>query len=339
MGWLSFDVIGEAFNRSKKALLGPFNFWKWIKLGLIVILIGGGGSSFSNSFSYSEPSPGEDIEIPLNEITGQINQFWDQYIILILAFLAFFLLIILVFGYISNVMEFVLVESLVTNSVFFWSYSGKYMKKGFDLFVIRLILGLFLFALLIVAMEPIVTEIIESGKITSALILELIPWFILVIFGIAIINAIIQSFINLSIPLAMYNNLGIIKAFNMILDEFKVDWKQVLVYWIVRLILGIIAGITMFVAGVVLFILTLIILAIPAVILYYLLLDIEVLFWILMIPYGLIGAFVFILLMLVVAAPAPVFMKYHMLVFLDQWFKDAGIPFFDMKGEVTGGYE
>jgi len=49
MVWYSIDVINAAVNRTKKIILEPFDFWKWIKLGIIILFIGGGfGSSGSN---------------------------------------------------------------------------------------------------------------------------------------------------------------------------------------------------------------------------------------------------------------------------------------------------
>ena len=47
MSWYVVDAVDRAFDRTKKCLLEPFDFWKWLKLAIIVALIGGGGSGFN----------------------------------------------------------------------------------------------------------------------------------------------------------------------------------------------------------------------------------------------------------------------------------------------------
>ncbi|HEY9246042.1 MAG TPA: hypothetical protein VIO11_04265, partial [Candidatus Methanoperedens sp.] len=115
----------------------------------------------------------------------------------------------------------------------------------------------------------------------------------------------------------------------------------IIVYWVVRLILGLVAGIIVGLAAVILGIVLLIILAIPGIILYFLVPGLfhiaNVLFWIVMIPYALIVLTIFVLFILFAAAPGSVFMKYHMLTFLQLWYKDAKIPFFTMPNNIQTG--
>jgi len=49
MTWYSIDAIDGAIRRTKHALIEPFDFWKWLKLGIIAFLIGGGGGGGYNS--------------------------------------------------------------------------------------------------------------------------------------------------------------------------------------------------------------------------------------------------------------------------------------------------
>ena len=330
MSWSGIDAIDGAVSRTKKTLIEPFNFWKWIKLGIIVFFLGGGGSSF-NPASFNQPYRGAQTPAPtMGEILSQITQFWHQYFTIILLVAAFFVFIILIFGYISSIMEFVLVESLVTDVVSFWAYSRKYLRLGFNLFIIRLGVGLFILSLLILFMLTVFKSVMGSfDTIVPGMIIGIILKVVAVLLGIAIVNGIIQSFINLSIPLAMYNDMGIIEAFKSIVGKARIDWKQIGMYWIIRFFLGIVASIAVGIIAFILILVILAILAIPAVILYYILssIGVQILLWTLMALYGIFAFVVFFLFILIVSVPVPVFMKYHMLTFLKMWYKDARIPF------------
>lgn len=338
MSWSGIDAIDGAIKRTKKALIEPFNFWKWVKLGIIVFFIGGGSRvSSSNPVSFSGPYRGEQIPVPtMDEVISQVTRFWQEYFTIILVVAVFILFLILLFSYISSVMEFVLVESLVTDVVTFWASSRKYLRIGFNLFIIRLGAGLFLLSLLILFMLPVLKLITGSpGIILAEMIFGIILRVIVILLGLAVVNGIIQSFINLSIPLAMYNDMGIVKAIKSVAGKAITDWKQIVMYWIIRILLGIAAGIAVGIAVLILILAILAILAIPAVVLYYIMSGVgaQALFWILMVLYGLIALIVFFLFILIVSVPVPVFMKYHMLTFLKMWHEDARIPFVDIGGQ------
>lgn len=344
MGWCSIDAIGIAIKRTKKTLIEPFNFWKWIKLGIIVLFVGGGGAGFPNlnfldGFQGFEDTKTEGTST--QEILNQIGQFWHQYKTYILIAIAVIVLIILLLILVSSVMEFVFVESLVTNSVSIRAYFRKYLHLGFNLFVIKVILVIAFFSLLVLAMMPILQSLLEPGILTPGLIFGAILWFIAVLIILAIVSGIISSFIDLSIPVAMYQGTGIIDAIKIVLGKFRADWKQIMVYWVIRVILGIVVGIIVGIAALILFIIILLIILLPGAVLYFLLSGAGIgtsnpLFWVVMVPYGLIALIILILFILIASVPAPVFMKYHMLTFLQRWYADVKLPFFDEEKESAG---
>jgi len=345
MAWHSIDAIEGAFQRTQHALIEPFDFWKWLKLGIIAFLIGGGGGGSYNSGNNMTNLGREDnLFSSPDGVIESISQFWNQYIIFILIFVGLFIFIILLFSYISSLMEFVFVESLVTNVVAFWAYSRKYLGMGFNLFIIRLMLGLSFLLLFIIAMLPIFIPVFNTlnahGTIDLKLIIPGILWLISVSFIFAIAGGIINSFINLSIPLAMYRNTGIITAFSNIFNAFKSDWKQIIVYWILRFILSLIIGFVMLIIALV-FIFTLIIVAIAFGLILYSILSVlgqgtgDVLFWMVMILFGAIVMAIILLISIFISVPASVFTKYYMLTFLENWYTDVKIPF---STDVTGNY-
>ncbi len=337
MGEYSIDALGGAFEKTKKALIQPFDFWKWVKLGIIIILLGGsgGGNYSSNSQQFDgKDFKGESIEAQIEEIFDQIAQFIQQYKTYILIGVVAIVGISLILSYISNVMEFVFVESLVSNQVKFWAYSGKYLGLGFNLFIIRFILGLAALLLFIIAMLPIILPVLQSPETFNVgLFIGGMLWFIAVILMLAVIFGIIDSFINLSIPLAMYNNTGIIASVNKVYNNCKAGWGHIIVYWVIRIILRVVVAIIVGIPILILFFTIFAILAGIGGLMYFVLSTIGAgsFVWLVLTPYALVVFVLFITFILLASVPAPVFIKYHMLSFLQAWYPDAKLPFFDIE--------
>ena len=348
MAWHSIDALDTAFERTKSALIEPFIFWKWIKIGIIIFLLGGGGGGYGGSNysgtgqEYGFDDSGKPLEPLITdsqflEFRETLTQFVDTYLIYLLLGIGFFIGIILLLSYISSVMEFVFVNSLVTNVVTFWAYTRQYLRQGFNLFIIRLVLGLAFLSILIISMLPIVLPILDSpGDFHIGMLIGGIFLLIGVLLILAIISGIIESFINLSIPMSMYQNTGIIAAFKKVLGLFKADWKQIIVYWVVRFFLRLIVGIIVALAALILFIVVFGIVFMLGLILYLLLswagLGIgDAVFWVIMAPFGLVAFVLLFMFSLLVSVPVPVFMKYHMLTFLKSWYPESGIPFFELS--------
>ena len=349
MTWHSIDAVDTALKRTKSALIEPFNFWKWIKLGIIILLIGGstgggggGGSNFGGTGqNFNGIGDNGDLitDSQFLEYREMFTQFLDTYLTYLLLGIGFFIGIILFLSYISNVMEFVFVHSLVTNVVTFWAYTRQYLRQGFNLFIIRFVLGLAFLSILLISMLPIVLPVLDSpGDLDIGMFIGGMFLFAGVLLILVIISGIIQSFINLSIPMSMYQNTGIIAAFKKVLGLFKADWKQIIVYWVVRFFLGIIVGIIMMLAAVILFIVVFGIVSMLGLVLYLILswagVGIEdAVFWVIMAPFGLVAFILLFVFSLLVSVPVPVFMKYHMLTFLKSWYPGSGIPFFELARE------
>jgi hypothetical protein len=336
MGWYGADAVDAALKRTKKALIEPFNFWKWIRLGIILFFIGSNGFlNFNSPANYNLPSDRTEGAPSTEKILNQINQVWEQYNTYILIAISVIIFLILLFILISSIMEFVFVESLVTNRVAIREPFKKYLRPGFHLFIIQVVLGIVILSLFILLMLPIMQKFLEPRTTaTPGMILGGILWFIAVMLLLAVVSGFIKSFISLAIPVAIYQEISITTAIRKILGRFREDWKQILVYWAVRVILWIVASIAVGLVALILFVILVLILLIPALMLYFMLSALghgtgSIVFWALMIPYGIIAAGVLILLMLIVSVPVPTFMKYHLLTFLQRWYPTVSIPLFD----------
>jgi hypothetical protein len=343
MSWYGIDAVDKAFLRARKALLEPFSFWKWVKLAIIILLIGGanfgnsgtnyrmGSEDLTNNLPNTGPIPGNvPQDISIKEISSYVTSF-PNYELLIAA-IAGLILLILLFSYISSVMEFVFVESLVRNQVKFWAYSRRFLGKGFYLFLVRLILGLIIIALFAIAFLPVVLTFFDGSPDFS------VPFFVGGIFfsiGIIIVlvllSSIIYSFISLAIPLSIYQEKGILSAVSLVFAKFRKSWQQVLVYWFIRILLWIgIAIIKILFFSILLLGFGLFFLIIDG-ILYFLFsaLVSDPINWILLVPFILIELILLIGALFLLNVPFEVFLKYHLLSFLEAWFVDSDIPFFD----------
>jgi len=341
MSWYVADAIDRSVERTKKCLLEPFDFWKWMKLAIMILFIGGsgfnggGGSNYSldESDMSSIPAIPADVTDAFQQIFGWASaNIYEIAFVLILAFI----FLMLLFTYISSVMEFVFVESLVRNDVRFREYSRRYLGKGFGLFLLRLLISL----LVLVFMAAVVLLFIYSAggpaavesDIQASNVFLFLLMLLALIFVLAIVGGAISSLVGLSIPVALYTSNSIFRAFSMVLTKFRQDAGQMILYWIGRIVLRIAAAI---VVG----ILVLVIIAIAVLIvlvmdgLIYLaittLLPGSILLWIVLAPLIFVQFILFILAIAFVSVPAEVFLRYHLLTFLQAWYPEITIPVFD----------
>lgn len=341
MTWYGIDAVDKAFSRTKSLLLEPFDFWKWARLALIVFLLNGlsAGSGNSGGNYHGDSGDFEQTfsDLGFGEDPGDFSVIFDKisslpYFNFIVLGIFILFLIGLFFAYISNLMEFVFVESLVSNEVKILNYSKRFLGHGFRLFIIRILLGLVTLLFLGAAMFPFISRVIEGGSdLDWPFILGGIAWLLVVLFVLALIRSVIGSFLNLAIPLSIYQKSGILSAFGLVYKNFRQSWKEMLVYWGSRFLLR------LGTAVVLLILLLLVLLGLGLVfllvdgILYFLLsaLLTENLVWIGLAPVLFVEFLFFMGVMLFLNVPVMVFLKYHMLSFLEMWCPGAGIPFFD----------
>ncbi len=345
MSWYGIDAIDKALSRTRTALFEPFDFWKWIKLAIIIFLLGEiwanyggsgtnyrmGSEDFVNNFPNIEPGRMPDFLSGISGI-GFDNIQSITPLAIIAAIIAFLFLLALIFSYISSVMEFVFVEALVKNEVHFWAYSKKFMGKGFNLLLIRLALGLVFLVLFVLALLPFIPVFLkESPDFAFPAIIGGVFWLFGVIFMLALLGAVITSFLSLAIPLAIYRETGILSAFRTVYRNFRKSWKEVLIYWLIRFLLGIgIAILAVILFGLLMLALGIVFLIIDG-ILYFLFSTFisEPLKWILLIPFIAVEMLLLFITLMLLSVPLAVFLKYHLLSFLEAWFAGADIPFFD----------
>ena len=337
--WIAWDAIEGAMTKTRQMLFEPFDLTKWAKLAIILFFIGGGGGFGSNFNSNPSGSNfgnfGEQSDVELDAFVeaavSGISAFVDQYLTYIVLAVLAILLVIVLFSYISNVMQFVFVESVVRNQVTIRAYIRNNLGNGLQLFILNWTLNIVFLIAIILSLLPALSVILD-GDISTVFFGSFILFFLVLVIGI-IILAILSSFINLAIPVMLYENVGVLKALSKVISTAVHSIPQMLVYWIIRGVLGIIIGIAAVIIGLIVFLIAGLVLLLIGIVVYMILTLLGFGFTnlVVMIVLGLL--FVASLIMLIFLAilatvPLPVFMRYHALLFLQNWYADI-VPFWE----------
>jgi len=347
MDWYVIDALEDAYERTKRCLFEPFDLRKWVKLAIILLFVSGssgyGGNPF-NSFSNLNvdsvygPSYNNDYIADQNILDSINREVTYSFDILSVSIIALILVLIFIFIYISSLMEFVLVESLVSNKINFLEYIRRFFGKGIQLFLIRI--ASFLLSLLVLAVFILPFIFIFGMTLGDHFWLSFIGGmigllFIFIIF--AIIASVLGSFISISVPVAIYRDIGMVSAILKVLGKFRLDWQQIIVYWVGRAVLGVIVGIATFVVLMLTLLLVIVPFLILDIILYFLFsLILSGLEWLFLTFFILLEVIILIIVMALVSMPFGVFLKYHMLTFVEKWYPETDIPFeqgIDLKEE------
>jgi hypothetical protein len=340
-GWIAWNVIEEAMTKTKCMLFEPFDFKKWVKLAIILFFIGGGvgysghsggGPGFNydlsdNGFGDSGDHPELDAEI--EQAIAEVSAFVDQNLLAIILSVVLILLIIILLSYISSIMEFALVESVVKNHVLLGAYIRNNLGNALQLFVLKWALNIIFLIAIILSLLPALLTMLD-GDFDIAVLGSIFLLFVVIIFG-GIIFALINSFINMAIPVMLYENVGVIGALSKVIGTAVHSISQLLVYWVLRIVLGVVIGIVAAIIGIIVFLLAMLIMVPIGIAVYLILTMLGAGFYdpvfIIVIGLYVIAAILALLFSVTLAtAPLPVFMKYHTLLFLQKWYADI-VPF------------
>ncbi len=338
--WIAWAAIEGAMTKTKQMLFEPFDLTKWAKLAIILFFIGSSGGFGSNFGSnptsgnfgdFGDSQSDAELDAFVEEAVSGVSAFVDQYMTYIVLAVLAFLLVIVLLSYISNVMQFVFVESVVRNHVTIRAYIRNNLGNGLRLFILNWTLGIVFLIAIILSLLPALSAI-RTGDFSAVFFGSLLLFFLVLVLG-GIILAIIGSFINLAIPVMLYENVGILKALSKVISTAVHSIPQVLVYWIIRGVLGIIIGIAAAIIGLIVVLIAGLVLLLIGIAVYMILTLLGFGFadLVVLIVLGLLfvaSILVLIFLTILATVPLPVFMKYHTLLFLRNWYADI-MPFWE----------
>ncbi|WP_254279785.1 DUF7544 domain-containing protein [Haloarcula marina] len=284
----AIDDIDDAIDATK-AFLFPFDLRTWLRLAFVVFFIGGGGgglnvlrsaNSFSNADGGSVPTgPGTGtggefaLTGPLEHLLGSLPTPLSQVSggsggpglppgvtegllagagLALIAALVVILLLALLFGIVSNFMEFVLVQSLVDREVHVRQYFTDNLGNGLRLLGFRLALSI-VTALLGLAAFLGFFVVVSGGQLANLGPEALIASSGLLIVGallFALVLGTITGFTTVFVvPLMIQGDHGVLEGWRRLLGSISDQPKQYLAYLFFSVILGIGVGIVGAVLG------------------------------------------------------------------------------------------
>lgn len=304
----AIDVINPAIEKTKK-LLFPFNLKFWLKLALIVFLVGLSSPGFNNrSFEA-----GKD-DISLSPTVS----------ILLISFVVLLILAGLLLFYASSIATFVLLDSVLRKKLKIMDGFKRYLKQGLQLFFFRLGLGIVVFIVMVLMILPGV--LLFSGGVDNIWIF--IPYIAVVIFGVIatiILIAVLNSFtVDFVVPLMYLRGKGILRGWSSLMKIIRKNKGQFLVYIVVKILLGMVGGLI----GLFIALFFLILFGIPAILLFILFslvgLEISLLSTL---PLPIIVLLIALVIFFAVSIsyiitfftlPIPVFFRFYSILFLEK---------------------
>ncbi|WP_324663676.1 DUF7544 domain-containing protein [Haloarcula sediminis] len=268
----AIDDIGDAIDATKSLLL-PFAARTWLKLAVVVFFIGGGGGGFNglqnagNFGGQDQPTDGGagqpvfDGGAPTT-VDGLMSAISPE----ILVILGIALLLVLAFGLLSNFMEFVFIESLVSREVHIRRYLRENVGNAVRLFGFRLVVSLVSLLLVVGFLYTVFVTAFGGNldNVTTTALFNILPAAIVffVVFG--VLQGLITGFTTVFVvPMMLTGDRGVVGSWKRLLGSMRRNVKQYLAYLAFSIVLGIGVGIISSIASVI----ATLLLAIPFVVL------------------------------------------------------------------------
>ncbi|MFC6756464.1 MULTISPECIES: DUF7544 domain-containing protein [Haloarcula] len=263
----AIDDIGDAIDATKSFLL-PFAARTWLKLAVVVFFIGGGGGGF-NGLQNTGNFGGEDQ--PAGDGAGQtfpdgvpstLDGFLAEFGTELLVIVGLAFLLVLVFGLLSNFMEFVFAQSLITREVHVRQSLRENVGNGLRLFVFRLVVSLVSLTLVVGLLFAIFATAFSGSldNVTAGAVLGLLPLAIVFFLVIGLFQGLLTGFTNVFVvPMMLTSERGLLGSWKRLLGSMRRNLKQYLGYLVFSIVLAIGVGIVGSLLGVV----AMLLLAIP----------------------------------------------------------------------------
>jgi hypothetical protein len=251
----ALDALGDAL-RATRAFLTPVEPRTWLKLAVVAFFVGIPSVNvpgFQTSFDGGGTGGGE----PLPPGTVPDVSVGPELWIVVAAVVAVVLLLGLGFLLVSSVMEFVLVETIRTETVSMRAHWSNHWRQGLRLFGFRLVLGAVVLGGVLLLVGPFVLSALDFGPagvgVSLALLVVLVPAFLVLAALAAVANAFTTAFV---VPIMLAEDRGVLSGWRRLWPSMRSAWKQYLAYALIGFLLsgtaGVVVGIAVLVAALVL---------------------------------------------------------------------------------------
>jgi len=248
MVYHALDCLDDAIEATRAFLL-PVDRRRWLTLAVVVFFLSGG----SGVSSIPNTSVNVSGEFDLDGLAAQsLPELLDQFLPLVVGIAIVFAAVGLLFTLIGSIMEFVLVDSLRSESVAVREAMRTHLRGGLALFVFRIVLGLVVVA--VVGGLAAVLVVPALGNDTQVLVgaLVLVPVALVVGLIAALVHGLTTNFV---VPTMIHDDRGLVSAWRRFWPVLWNNLAQFALYVVVRFALtlgvGIVAGIATGIAAVV----------------------------------------------------------------------------------------
>jgi hypothetical protein len=231
-------AISWALDDSLRLLFRPFDVWRWAKLSLLCLFLGGGTPTAALQWSLSTLPSG----FRLADLVSGARQFVEQHISLIFLVIVFALALGLCLLYLRSVFRFILVDALVKMVVApgrAWS-ALRPLGESYFWWLLGTLVGLATtFSLIIIVAFPGLQAASTSGpgKLLATAFLALILSLI-VLLGLAVALLIMLTD-DLVVPLMYADRLPLPAAWRELWQKMRRDPASFAVYILLRFVLSV----------------------------------------------------------------------------------------------------
>ncbi len=254
------DVIGPAFEHAKKQLIEPFRLGQWARLAILAMATGemSSGSGCNSGFKVLSslpsrfPTPSQNFAAP-SDVWANMGLDPSIIVTLVIVAVVGFLILGLVWLYVSSVSRFVLFESVLRKHCELGESWGRWQAQGLRLFGFQLalsIVGIGVAALLLIPfLLPLLPTLKNHGAPGPGLLLALLPMIlVLTVFGLfmALIGVLTKDFV---VPLMAVDHVGVIEGWRRLLEIMKTQKASYAGYIGMKIVLALGASIVFGIAS------------------------------------------------------------------------------------------
>jgi hypothetical protein len=233
----ALEDLDDALEATR-ALLWPIDRSKWVKLAFVVFFVGAPGANL-NAFQYNVPTDGG---VPPGGFPTPPDVGAN-----ILLVVAVALLVGLLFLLVGSIMEFVLVESLRTETVTVRRFWSRRWRQGVRLFGFRLVVGLLVFGSVAVLsalfLLPVVVEMGPApgagpgpGVFSVIGIVLLVPVVLVLALVVGLVNGFTTVFVG---PIMILEDCGVLDGWRRLWPTIAATPWQYLAYAVAGFVLTI----------------------------------------------------------------------------------------------------
>jgi hypothetical protein len=245
----ALENLDDALDATTR-FLRPVDRSTWVKLAVVAFFIGGPGAN-ANSVQWTfGGGGGNGGGAPPSVVVEPIG---GVELLVAAAIVVFALGLVVLFGFVGSVMEFVFVQSLREEAVHVREYWGAHWRRGLRLFGFRLALFAFVLGSLLVLAVPVIVGVLDvatvGGGFAIAFFLLLLPVFVVLAVAVGLVNGFTTVFV---VPIMLLEECGVLAGWRRLWPSIRTEPLQFLAYLVASFFLGILGGVLVAVVALVL---------------------------------------------------------------------------------------